>query len=646
MASGTTLDDLWKSLGLDSLPPDAGTAVDLNQTRLRDWEEATVRSGEHALPTEERSELPTLSLKPPNLDGDAPTAERELIATGVLGQGGMGRVLLARQSSLGRDVAVKVPNRGGAERALLHEAETGGSLEHPGIIPVYSLCTSEGDRPALVMKRVDGVVWTMLIRNSADPAWERIAQTGDRLDAHVEILRQVCNAIGFAHRKGVLHRDLKPSNVLIGEFGEVYVADWGIAIRKEQRSSTRRPSLVGSPVYLAPEMVAGDDSKMDERTDVFLLGATLYEVLSGSPPWWGPDLKAVLETVLECKPRALPASAPRELADICMKAMRKNPAERFSTALEFRDALAGYLRHRGSVQLASAAEERLLTLLATMQSTTPDRVYPLLSECRFGFQQALREWPENEVARLGLGRCLQATASFELSRGRLDAARALVAELTEVPEALAKELAAAEKEEAAKAKERARLENLRRQHDVRLYQRERVLVYAITIVAVMALVSLQYVFPSLHAVLLASPWYLVFMMAFVIGVFGLSVFFGRKALLSTALNRRMMGMASVAFAGVFLQRVLGVLNGLSWRDVVLENAVLAFTVCVTGGITLHSGFYASAAAMLAGLLALSFTNGHEPQIFGLSAGSAMVLAILSWKDRRRRQPGTSNSSSA
>ena len=79
MASGTTLDDLWKSLGLDSLPPDAGTAVDLNQTRLRDWEEATVRSGEHALPTEERSELPTLSLKPPNLDGDAPTAERELI---------------------------------------------------------------------------------------------------------------------------------------------------------------------------------------------------------------------------------------------------------------------------------------------------------------------------------------------------------------------------------------------------------------------------------------------------------------------------------------------------------------------------------------------------------------------------------------
>ena len=239
-SQSSTLEQLWQSLGLDSLPPDAGTAIDLDATRVPDWEQATVRHEQVSAPpitTTERIDLPRISLTPPVDDSEAKAeVHRDLVVTGLLGEGGMGRVLLAHQASLGRDVAVKVP-RGNASQgtinALVSEAKTTGGLEHPGVIPVYSLASDAQGHPALVMKRVDGVSWSMLLRSSDDPAWDRLGSGGgDRVDAHVELLRQVCNAIAYAHRKGVLHRDIKPSNVLIGEFGEVYVADWGIAIRK------------------------------------------------------------------------------------------------------------------------------------------------------------------------------------------------------------------------------------------------------------------------------------------------------------------------------------------------------------------------------------------------------------------------------
>lgn len=635
MSSESTLDDLWKSLGLDSLPPDTGAANTLDQTRVRDWEESTIRSGEHPAGAAQREDLPRLSLTPP-MTSDAPVAERELVVTGLLGEGGMGKVLLAHQSSLGRDVAVKVPTSEGAVRALLHEAMTGGGLEHPAIIPVYSLGTDGNGRPALVMKRVDGVSWSMLLRNQADPAWERLIAAGDdRLDTHVDILRQVSNAIAYAHRRGVLHRDIKPSNVLIGEFGEVYLADWGIAIRKTERDMGRRPSLVGSPVYLAPEMATGDDAKMDERTDVFLLGATLYELLSGAPPWWAPDLKACVEVALECKPKPLPATAPKELVDICLKAMRKEPAHRFATALEFRDALSGYLRHRGSVHLAQATQERLMTLLATLQSTAPDRVYPLLSECRFGFQQALREWPENDVARAGLTKCLEATAMFELKQGHLDAARALVSELPSVPTELAIELTSAERTAQIRAEERKKLENLRRQLDVRVAARERAWMFGLTIIAVLVLTTFPFFAPELHRRLNDSRWYLSGLMGVMLTFLSVATFFGRRSLLSTALNRRIVGLLSLSAVGVFFQRVFGAVLGTEVKEVVLQNGVLLTTVCIAGGITLHNGFYAAAASALAGIVAVFFLNDHHAQAFGISSVGCLLLVILSWREKAR-----------
>ena len=634
-----TLEQLWQTLGLDSLPHDAGSAEDLDSTRVPDWDQATLRQDPvtAATPTTERMDLPRISLTPPNGDQEKQEVHRDLVVTGLLGEGGMGRVLLAHQASLGRDVAVKVPRANasvGSINALVSEAKTTGGLEHPGVIPVYSLASDANGLPALVMKRVDGVSWSMLIRHAEDPAWARIASAdGDRIEAHVELLRQVCNAVAFAHRKGVLHRDIKPANILIGEFGEVYVADWGIATRKAKPGEVRKPSLVGSPVYMAPEMVTGDDTQMDERTDVFLLGATLYELLTGSPPWSGPDLKSVLEAAWQCEPKLPPPSAPQELVAICGKAMAVNKEDRYASALEFREALGGFLRHRGSVQLAKAAEGRLQTLLATLQSTSREGIYPLLSECRFGFTQALREWPDNVVARAGLARCVEATARFEISQGNLAAARSLLSELEVIPPELHAELAQLERTAVESERRQKRVEHLSQEMDPLVASRQRVTVFIATVIGILLVVMVPELASGLRAQLRETlgDWYLASLLSVVLAVFFVAVWIGRRSILSTRINRRLVGLVAISGLGALAQRVVGALAGLDMRDTVLQNFVLVFVVCITGGVTLHWGFFWSAGALGVGLIIAVLMPGYESQIFGVAAIGALVFAVLSWR---------------
>lgn len=633
--SGETLELLWTRLGLDSLPPDAGTAESLHETRRDNWESNTVRAVSSGVA--EREDLPRITLSSPQLDATAGERGRELLVTGVLGEGGMGRVLLARQASLGRDVAVKVARAGathGDLAALTHEALMTGGMEHPGVIPVYQLASDAHGNPALVMKRVDGVSWAMLLRHADDPVWNHIASPGaERLDSHIEILRQVCNAIAFAHRKGVLHRDIKPANVLIGEFGEVYVADWGIA--RAKNGPPRKPSVVGTPLYLAPEMAAGDDAQMDERTDVFLLGSTLYEVLSGEPPWRGPDLKAVVETAWKCEPRPLPATAPEELVAICMKAMARQKVDRYQTVLELREALGGYLRHRGSVQLARAASERLASLKQSLTEEKSDSIYPLLSECRFGFTQALREWPDNTVAKKGLADCVVATARYELQRGNVAAARELASSLEVLPPVLHTELVAAEARQSEDKKRAARIAHLSKEMDPRVAARERTLVFLAVAVTILFSTAPRLI-PSLNEAMHASlgEWSMVLRLSMVLGVFFGAVALGRRSILSTRINRRLVGLVGIAGIGILMQRVVGLMLAVDERTMLLNNFVMLAVVCLAGGLTVFWGFNLAALAVLVSLVGAVLMPGRETIFFSVAALGALFFTTVSWRSWR------------
>jgi len=413
------------------------------------------------------SALPRLALA----DRGSEPAEFELHA--VIGEGGMGLIRSAVQLSIGREVAVKTVHPSQREntallRELLTEAQITGSLEHPNIVPIYSVgCDDEG-LPLIVMKRIDGAVWSSVLDEPSHPALAEARE--DPLLWHLSILGQVCRAIHFAHSRGIVHRDLKPANVMIGAFGEVYVLDWGLALHIDPWTHEARPQAgSGTPAYMAPEMLDAREGAITPRTDVFLLGAILYEVLTGTPPWAAQTLSEALAKARECAPSFDDIPAPQPLLDIARRALAKDPKDRFDSPESLRLAIEEFIRYRGAASLAAHAQHRLGELRALTESgagqTSRDeaRIHSLFGECRFGFDQALDAWPEADAARLGRFEAYLLMIDFELRARRPGAAAALLDELDEPPAELRDRVRSLRK---ALALDAARLRLLEREVDV------------------------------------------------------------------------------------------------------------------------------------------------------------------------------------
>jgi hypothetical protein len=382
---------------------------------------------------------------------------RAYIEEAVLGQGGMGVVKLARQVSLDRPVAVKMlkPTSSVHEaEALLAEAWLAGSLEHPGILPIYALSLGADGKPFVVMKRIEGVTWGKLLAGEAD--LETYAPGRTRLESHLRIAMQLCNAVHFANSRGVVHRDLKPDNVMLGRFGEVYLVDWGIAT-----AAGPTTQFAGTPAYMAPEMVGGAGAQLSGRTDVYLLGAILHEVVTGKPPHVRPSTPEMFESVLRSTPM-LPANVPGELAELIRRCMARAPEARPGSALEVRQALEQFLEHQGSRELVEQSEARAAEFSRLVSDAAPDAVQVgrLFSECRFGLQQALRVWADNPEARRALARITMEMIRFELAHGSVRAAQTLLADLDAPPKELLDAVSAAQNAELDRARELERLHRL------------------------------------------------------------------------------------------------------------------------------------------------------------------------------------------
>ncbi len=277
---------------------------------------------------------------------------------GELGRGGMGQVLLVLDREIGREVAKKRVLVGSeseaGERRFLREAQVTGQLEHPNIIPVYDMGNDPDGARFYTMKRIHGETLAELLRS------DRHAPPLSRL---LEIFLKVCDAISYAHSKGILHRDLKPANILVGGFGEVLVLDWGLArpvgATGDPEGSSPAPALatrltmtgalMGTPSYMSPEQA--DSSRLDERSDIFALGAILYEILVRRPAFIGGSVQEVLARVLTARPvRPREVAVGRriapELEAICLKALEKAREERYATvsdlALDLRRYVEGH----------------------------------------------------------------------------------------------------------------------------------------------------------------------------------------------------------------------------------------------------------------------------------------------------------------
>jgi eukaryotic-like serine/threonine-protein kinase len=286
-----------------------------------------------------------------------PVASDRYLEREVIGEGGMSLVVRAFDKELGREVALKLlrPDLRARDRratSLIMEARVTASLEHPNIIPVYELGTNGRGDPFFAMRLVNGET----LEQTLDWAG-RARLAGRLLAALLRIYEKVCDAVAFAHSRGVVHCDLKPSNIMTSDFEQVYVLDWGVA-RTNGRfgvpgdapaaSSRVVRSWVGTPRYMAPEQLWGPRDAVDERTDVFALGATLYQVLTGWPPHDPrllPDLAIGKAKVFIPAPEhVVEGGVPRELSRIAMKAMAYDPCDRHGSVEMLKQEIEAYSR--------------------------------------------------------------------------------------------------------------------------------------------------------------------------------------------------------------------------------------------------------------------------------------------------------------
>ncbi len=314
----------------------------------------------------------------------------------VLGHGGMGEVRVCRDRRIGREVAVKVVHqrlgsRGDLKARFLREARVQGQLEHPSVVPVYDLGRGPDGEPYFTMKRVRGHTLEKIIEalRSGDEQARKKYSPRKLLGA----VASICLALDYVHERGVVHRDLKPANVILGDFGEVYLLDWGLAklvgapeIDDERRvdpavaSSEDRamagPSvltsvntLLGTPGYMAREQLLGNLLDIDGRADIYALGAILFELLTLERLHGGETMQDVLKSTMDgavARPsvRAPAREVPPELEAICVKATATVPSDRYLTAREMNDAIERYLdgdrdlqhRREMAIEHARAAE--------------------------------------------------------------------------------------------------------------------------------------------------------------------------------------------------------------------------------------------------------------------------------------------------
>ncbi len=392
-----------------------------------------------------------------------------------VGKGGLGRVWLARDNELVREVALKEIKTESASkeaiRRLIKEAQITGQLQHPNIVPIYEM--KRGERPFYTMKLVKGETLAQAIKQHhacrmaalGRPEFDtqpREPQTGK--SAHptnltpnatadtaslalseqrlMSVFLSVCEALAYAHSRGIIHRDLKPQNIVLGDYGEAIVLDWGLARRLDQKEDdaasvrisedahteeTQAGAVLGSPPYMAPEQAAGHIEAMDQRTDVYGLGAILFAILTGE----APHRKVGNESVSDLLKRITQADAPRvrdldpnlpeELDAICAQAMAKSRDERFATAKDLKAALLEYQVHKESIDLAATAA-------ADLEQARRTGTYPDYNRALFGFEEALRQWPANTRAAAGITETRGTYAESAFQHGDYDLALSLLDE--------------------------------------------------------------------------------------------------------------------------------------------------------------------------------------------------------------------------
>lgn len=374
-----------------------------------------------------------------------------------LASGGVGEVWEGVHPALSRKVALKriredvyARAQGPKESLQLEaifrkEALITAALEHPNIVPVYDLGSDPAGRPALCMKLVDGKNWDKLIAEGIGRGFVEF------LDQQIPILIAVSNAVAYAHSHGIVHRDLKPCQVMVGDFGEVLLADWGLAMVYDIHlfaltnphlarldllpTSANAVNPSGTPAYMAPEQLDADAMNIGPWTDIFLLGGMLYQLLTGyTPHRTKGDLKQQARDCQIAPPKERTGlEVPEPLEELCMRALARDPAKRVASAKEFGEELQAYLTRVGKRRLSVSLTEEVAERLPNIKGN-----YEQLAECESILARASGLWILNKEAEPLRQKVLRDFAETAIEHEDLSLARLQASRLTD--EALRQDL--------------------------------------------------------------------------------------------------------------------------------------------------------------------------------------------------------------
>ncbi|MFM2090245.1 MAG: Serine/threonine-protein kinase PknB [Planctomycetota bacterium] len=365
---------------------------------------------------------------------------------GEIARGGIGVVVRAADRDLGREVAIKVmggdPRSMRARLRFVEEAQVTGQLEHPNIVPVHDLGFAPDGRPYFTMQLLKGRTLAEVLALRGQERWP--------LPRLVGVLRSICNGVAYAHSRGVVHRDLKPANIFLGDFGEVWLCDFGLAkvgagrqwrragdagarpkgLRSASPHLTQQGAIEGTPAYMAPEQAVGDVAAIDERTDIYALGAILYEILAGVPPAEGRDLDEVLSRVragriIPPAVRSPGREPPLELSAVAMKALATDPDRRYQRAGDLSLDLEAWLEGRAVSAKEDSFWEALVKFVRrnkAVSAATAIAFAVVVAVVGVAFSANLHERRQVEAKAAELeaerGRLAQALAAIQAERDR------------------------------------------------------------------------------------------------------------------------------------------------------------------------------------------------------------------------------------
>ncbi len=405
---------------------------------------------------------------------------------GILGEGGMGVVYLAEQPILNREVAIKkirFPSRA-KTLALLEEARITGLLEHPGVVPIHQIIwKAETEEIEVVMKRVQGTTLADMLSK------ENLFKNPEPI---LKSLIKICEALEYAHSKGIIHRDIKNENIMIGEFGEAYLLDWGIALDMNRKSS-HSTCLAGTLSNMAPEMLRGNLNKVNEQTDIYLLGASIHELLTNEYRHSGDTVDELISQIEKSEPYKYGEDVPSEIGKLINACCHKDMDKRPKSVSIIRKKLESFIQIRQAHELCKSA----LISLKDFQNLVNDgnlnhnktiELHNKFHLARFGFEHALSIAPGMETAKQGLISAINGMFRYFIDKKQYQAAKLFKESTHLLDDVLLNQFDTIWQEKQKAENEKLRLQKIGERNDPNKSTKERI-VLGLCVVLIMSLMS-------------------------------------------------------------------------------------------------------------------------------------------------------------